>query len=529
MNMFFRVLGLLLGVIGMSCADDEPQVVEPVFPESRRFEMSPGEIREVAFEANMAWSLSSNNQWLKFIDDLGEFQSLSGKAGEHVVKFRITDGGHGFTADVASAELAMGGKKQMLIEIARPAKSRVVTMYTARQSGSALEFVPIEELVCAAYDRFQYIGFEANFDWKVDAGSVPEWLSDGSTMLPIRKLNGDAGQKIDFNRLGTVIPDSEIRYEDRAGFITIRDQASDYTCQFPVSAPGVPEGAIKWLNNAYDLMRGFHWNNEGQQMKYELANGSYYPVDEPVVCKFLIRNNAYDYRLVEWKNGHAVEIGEAEAWVKIASRDKGNITLSAEVYDDKKDRSLAFFAVPEGVDVDYGAYFSPTGVFEFKTDGFGVALRQFGKSGGFEVWKRINSMKTENMDGVVKAADAQDIASKLHLTVVNNIYERTFTAQEWDLTNMFNLVPLGIPGNWAEEGYTYELYNSRFQSMGVKPTGWSRAGFFEMGTYDANWSRIWSVNIKDRIPFEEVEDTMLYIVLRDGTGKDLGTFVIRKG
>ena len=103
-------LSLLVSVAITSCSsdDDNSSMPDPVFPESRQYEIRPGEEIEINFEASMEWRLTSDKQWLKFIDEVGQFQSLVGKAGAQAIKVTVTDGALGFADDKAVIKLTMG-------------------------------------------------------------------------------------------------------------------------------------------------------------------------------------------------------------------------------------------------------------------------------------------------------------------------------------------------------------------------------------------------------------------------------------
>ena len=54
--------------------------------------------------------------------------------------------------------------------------------------------------------------------------------------------------------MGSIDIKLEERYKDLSGYITIRDIESDYTCQFPVSAPGIEAGQIMWIGQVVNLL-----------------------------------------------------------------------------------------------------------------------------------------------------------------------------------------------------------------------------------------------------------------------------------
>ena len=132
----YILLGLLVGFAMGACSSDDENagVVDPVFPESQSYEIIPDQVCEISFEASTEWRVTTDKQWLKFIDETGKFQSLTGKAGKQTVRVTATNGALGFTDDKAQVKLTMGGKTQTIAEMNRAAKERVAKMYTVKGS-----------------------------------------------------------------------------------------------------------------------------------------------------------------------------------------------------------------------------------------------------------------------------------------------------------------------------------------------------------------------------------------------------------
>lgn len=521
----YLLWSLLLSFVVTSCSDDEETaVVAPIFPESQTFDIRPDEVCEISFEANQVWKLTTDKQWLKFVDETGRYQSLTGKAGAQTVKVTVTDGALGFEGDKALVQLTMAGETQTIAELNRPAKERVVRMYTANSTTP----VEIDEFEDVTIGRAENIGFEANFDWKVDVETLPEWLiSEGSEYNKIENLCGEAGQKITFARMASVDVDKTRRYTDLAGSITIRAIEDDYTYSFPISAPGIEEGKIQWIGNVPTLRAGLIWDDKGNHLLKDGASGDLSTTEAPAQCQALIRDNKFTCHFVEWdsQTKTAVEIPSDKVWVEVVEQEGNLLTLKPKNNMERAVRTAVLFLVPEGVDVDYNSYFSSyNGQFNFNPAGFGILLTQYGLFGGFEVYRQINSMKFEQWDNVIQPANVAEIVEKLGLVKADNIYERTFTAEEWDLASRIHIVPLGLIQKWG----SYELFNSRFESMGDEPAGWSIEKLGRGNVYDDNYGRSMSLLVDKRVPFAEITDTCLYIVLRDAAGQDIGTFVIRK-
>ena len=478
----YILLGLLVGFAMGACSSDDENagVVDPVFPESQSYEIIPDQVCEISFEASTEWRVTTDKQWLKFIDETGKFQSLTGKAGKQTVRVTATNGALGFTDDKAQVKLTMGGKTQTIAEMNRAAKERVAKMYTVKGS----DIIEINEFVDKTFNRTEQIGFEANFDWKIDMASLPGWiLSEGAESSLIENLCGEAGQTISHNRMGSIDIKLEERYKDLSGYITIRDIESDYTCQFPVSAPGIEAGQIMWIGQVVNLRRGITWD----------------PIERT-----------------------AKEVPAEDIWVEV-EKEGGVLTLKAKENTNIDVRKMVLFLVPKNTEVDYDSHFTKyNGTFNFNTKGYGIELNQYGAI-TFKVWKQINSMKYEYMAEATKAANAEAIAENLGLENADNIFEYSFTKEQWDMSERLHITPLGMI-SWHGK---FELFDENYKSLGTSAIKWA-ASCGNGNVYDEAYKAYPSIKFENRIPFADITDDCLYIVIRDNNDKDLGTFVIRK-
>ena len=520
----YILLGLLMGFAMGACSSDDENVdvVDLVFPESQSYEIIPDQVCEISFEASTEWKVTTDKQWLKFIDETGKFQSLTGKAGKQTVEVTATNGALGFTDDKAQVKLTMGGKTQTIAEMNRAAKKRVAKMYTVKGS----DIIEINEFVDETFNRTEQIGFEANFDWKIDMASLPSWLlSEGAESSLIENLCGEAGQTISHNRMGSIDIKLEERYKDLSGYITIRDIESDYICQFPINAPGIEAGQIMWIGQVVNLRRGITWNDKGKKLILDPGSGDVISVtDELATCHVVIRDNDFEYRFMEWNpiERRAKEVPAENIWVEV-EKEGGVLTLKAKENTNIDVRKMVLFLVPKNTEVDYDSHFTKyNGIFNFNTKGYGIELSQYGAI-TFKVWKQINSMAYEYMAEATKVTNAETIAEKLGLESTDNIFECYLTQEQWDMSERLHITPLGMI-SWNGK---FELFDENYQSLGTSAIKWT-ASCGNGNVYDETYKAYPSIKFEKRVPFADITDDCLYIVIRDNNNKDLGTFVIRK-
>ena len=125
--------------------------------------------------------------------------------------------------------------------------------------------------------------------------------------------------------------------------------------------------------------------------------------------------------------------------------------------------------VPKNTEVDYDSHFTKyNGTFNFNTKGYGIELNQYGAI-TFKVWKQINSMKYEYMAEATKAANAEAIAENLGLENADNIFEYSFTKEQWDMSERLHITPLGMI-SWHGK---FELFDENYKSLGTSAIKWA--------------------------------------------------------
>lgn len=128
----FAVTTLLLG----ACKEEDTPIV-PTFPEVAHHTVAPGDEFAISFTAALSWQLASDASWCK-VDGL--YLDTSGNAGEHTVKFVVSDEGHDFEEDKAAITLRMGEQSEVVAHVTRTAIGYELTVtdgtasYTAGQS-----------------------------------------------------------------------------------------------------------------------------------------------------------------------------------------------------------------------------------------------------------------------------------------------------------------------------------------------------------------------------------------------------------
>ena len=237
MKTFFRyIIAASMLPVFFSCQEmeTEDRQPDPIFPEKvTDFEVVAGEELEFTFTPNLAWELSLSEgsfQYFKLLEENGrQREKLSGKASESPITVKIwVNPLEEFDQNRSCVlTLAMGGQSQIVAEYMRPAKSRSLSVYTAKvQDGAyvtddAGAYVYNEtaaesvEVMWSDADAAFLLPIKvvANCQWDIDRTSFPSWLElnvpDNTEGIVELFLNGnsleDASATVGFVSSGEVL------------------------------------------------------------------------------------------------------------------------------------------------------------------------------------------------------------------------------------------------------------------------------------------------------------------------------------
>lgn len=416
----------VLSMIAASCSTDnnDTSASAPIFPQTQTLTIEAGTQQEVSFDANLDWTLTSGKQWLKFVDQVGETQSLLGKAGKNTALLKVSNANQGFETESAEVTLTMGGKQQVVFTIERPGRERAVKMYTKDGLSSTAETIEIEQVEMPYEGSNRYVNFVANFDWRVI--SAPDWILVNNTK-DIRELTGEANvEKLNRSDMAIISIDPLAAYKDNTGFIVIGAQAEGivYEQRFAISAAGIPEKEIKWSQSNLIKTEGFLFTQKGKWRK-NVGINLYEEVAGPATFRVRVRDHAYTVKQVAWVDGRPQEL--TTPWANVTDDRAGNLSVGTPENNDPT-REALLFVVPEGVTVDYAEYFTPQGVAIGGT--YALLLYQAGiDKVAFLAVK--GSYLTDVLTGVTDASDENKAMARSLGVTTDNICEKVFTAEEW--------------------------------------------------------------------------------------------------
>ncbi len=266
---FFATALLAAGLAFVSCekpegpddngGQNQPEVVDPVFPDAVTMALEAGGSHTLELEPNTDWSIElkygkESTGWFWIQDGNSQVYTLRGKAGEKVSVTVCTGEQTDFDlVHECTLEMTMGEKSQTIATFSRGTAARTFSLAIANvdESGYDYEYyegpegednpmygygenltgekpeIPLVWLGRAESYR-RSILISANFDWQFK--SRPEWLLD------LRVTGGKAGEKVEFDLEGDPMA---YPLEDASGeLVFCAKENTDAVYAYTVMIPG---------------------------------------------------------------------------------------------------------------------------------------------------------------------------------------------------------------------------------------------------------------------------------------------------
>ncbi|MGM9785315.1 MAG: hypothetical protein ACI3ZS_00510 [Candidatus Cryptobacteroides sp.] len=493
-------------------------------------DVEPGDEIIFEFDAEEDWALTSDRQWIRFRDEIGENASLEGYAGSNVVTIVVTADAQGFEGDKAMVEMTMDTETKVIAEIKRSAKEKVARMYV-HHGFDEIEEVEYVDIAYLPREEAVRIGFEANFEWKFI--SAPEWVDTkpaGSKSL--EDVNGSADQKITPEDFGAFFVKNMAKDCDRTGYVVIGEKDGDKTIEFEIRSAGIPAAQILW-DDTKNVKGGVTWSYLGKIGDEEDAGNT-------AELHFITKDFDYELLYLDEK-GNAIN-EENRTWLTVEDDLKGNIKVSAVQNEDGGDERAVYLGVmPKGVELamyvkvdnnwkNLKSVLFPTNGFAFNVNfPFVVALKQDAAPGGF---KLISQQTIKEWHKAERAENAEAIATGLNLKVSDNIWQYKFTEATWTGTSSVNLgiFPKGFPN---DKFGSIKFYGSDYKEIistegKYDIPGWATG--YGINPYWTDYKPHFGLQLRNtnRVPFADLPEGDLIIVFYDDNEVEVGTFVIKK-
>lgn len=483
---YFRV-ALCAIAVAFACSCEETKEAVITFPEASEVTIANGEEVELTFNAEAAWKLTVDKDWIVFVDNGENFNQLTGAAGSQTITITTKDVTSIFDEETAVISIEMGNKTQALYNITRTAEVRWAKMFLCEYGEEPVEITEENPLVVEYNDYGDIlvsINFQANFAWKVT--TWPEWVD-------MESFTGEANQEISTTDNKYFYVKESAYATAQTGEFTITDMNGNNPFSFPVSYAGMSDNAIKFTNaNGRELsMYGtaISFSAEGFVVENNITGET--ETTESTVATVSVLAKNYEYAFVTLSYGDPWNIGQdmwlaGPDWLTVTDDAKGTLSVSVQANGGKA-REAYICVVPKAMipatEMDYWWYSEN----EVMLEPYTFAVKQDGAEveGGFlAMWTQSVTMAecvpfSAYPDFQAMGETAQDMG----LPAQTYVYE---------IPESFNgplgIHPIGFPENWVAISAETNLYRAMELGAPAFPTDQS---YFEAGyVYDmANgWS-----------------------------------------
>lgn len=315
---FLVNLLIVIGLCMSACSKDDDGDVIPVFPEQQKISCQANDEKELSFEANMNWKLTSSVTWCKFMANGVEEYSLSGNAGKQTVTIKVTDENQGFEESTAKLELTMGTDKAIIAEVTRLAKNYELKVFDT--DGNEIQTIEV------GYKNYIEFAVEANFDFA--ATDKPEWMEfEAGSMV------GSANQKVT-GSVKITMDGTREKYPISASsenVIVFANQAG--TASFPIQVfyKGMDADEIEIGGNT-----PWNWTVSLDGQEFSQTSGLGDPVSHTGGIDYTIKalNDQYEYLFVQVSNGKIYVIDDDTNWMKVEedNNTKGKVKVKVDPF-----------------------------------------------------------------------------------------------------------------------------------------------------------------------------------------------------
>lgn len=329
----------VMGFVACSSSDDDP--ILPEFPEQiQSVECAVDATANIAFEANMAWQLSSGAAWCTLsVDGIEYLADVSGAAGSNNVLVKVSDAGQDFIESSADITLSMGGENRVIAKVVRPGKDYILALYSS--DGNPMDSIGIASNGSVTFNVV------ANFAFA--AVELPEWMDEPYV------VTSDTSE---FTKTYTLSVADAFSPFEQSGVISFADEQGNNRFDYRVDYSGMDAAYISVSGN-----NSWHWTVSGDGKTFTQANsltGGEVVIEDAVPFTVVTRN--FDCRYVGMGvNGDKLELLD-HSWlaVTVDDNDASSVKITAEAApaDMAIDRQAYVFAVPAGVYDDFIARYN---------------------------------------------------------------------------------------------------------------------------------------------------------------------------
>ncbi len=328
-------VGIMVLAVGVfvACSDDDNSgqgALTPLFPEPLKIQCEAGVTKNLEFDVDMNWRLSSNVIWCELSTDNETFSyNISGKSGEQNVYVRVSDAAQDFKETTANLTLTRNGQDEVMGIVYRAPKG--YSLHVVDGNGETMESVAIPS------NGFLKFDVDANFNFGVT--EYPDWLSE---------LDVTAKENELYNKSYAVTVLEEYEPYPMTGTIMFVDEHNSVSYPYEISYSGMEPQTIKISGNS---TWGWNLSSDGTVFTTNTSISGTTTVNEGYVS-YNVRCLNYDRKFVcfeEVENKLRLMTNE-ESWLNVTvdNEDISKVIVTGDAYpaETEGSRKAYLYAVP---------------------------------------------------------------------------------------------------------------------------------------------------------------------------------------
>ncbi len=170
----------------ISCTDEPETEKQAELPVLEDLTVAVGQTGTIDFNAPLAWTISSDKEWLVLGGEQGE---TSGEAGQQSVPYTVTDQDADFEKTTeANVRIIFSDDRYITFKVTRGTLDRTMTITSDEEGTTPIESIDMDNTM-VSYQNMRTFYVSANYDWYYDAAGSSDWI-----VLSGGALEGKAGE-----------------------------------------------------------------------------------------------------------------------------------------------------------------------------------------------------------------------------------------------------------------------------------------------------------------------------------------------
>lgn len=452
-NKIFSLLFLSVAfVFFAACSSDEDNsttILPPVFTEPINLSCNVGDVKEIEFNSETSWSLTTGAIWCKLsLDGENYMYDVSGNAGTFKVFVKVGDEALDFNEASTILTITREGQKEVIVNIHRSPKDYLLSL--TDETGEICDKIEI------ASDGTVSFNVEANFDFGMS--EKPEWIDD----FVITTSEENPNKKNIY-----VVVSEKFEAFPCTGTLLFMNSNNSVSFPYEISYSGMEptqieiEGVNPW---GWSLSSdGITFSNSsslsGENIEYK---GS---------IPYRVKSFKYDSRYIffQEEGNDIVMMSDDEAWLKIEinSEDASQVAVTAEAYPPLTEGSRKGYlmAVPAALHEEIIALYKSNPTVSFIDEKYNYVMLEVTQTSDYvELTKGfdVNDAMYNNLDCFAETDEAYlaMIKEKFNISEVYAVsadpgmYIHAYphlTDLHWKGWNPENTVVVDVEGNEIEK------------------------------------------------------------------------------